>query len=107
MAARPCSISVVCANVSVGTHTAATKAARMRIFRVRATIPILTADEVNRIAAEALAEARRRLKEIEEADTASVLEMWDDAAIVLEDAFSPISLLNSVHPDAPGAAAPP
>src|SRR5258708_32130248 len=98
MAARPCSISVVCANVSVGTHTAATKAARMRIFRVRATIPILTADEVNRIPAEALAEARRRLKEIEEAHTASVLELWDAAAIDLRDAFRPISLRDSDQP---------
>ncbi|PYQ52278.1 MAG: Zn-dependent oligopeptidase, partial [Acidobacteria bacterium] len=37
---------------------------------------------------------------IETADSKSVLDMWDDTAIVVEDAFGPISLLNSVHPDA-------
>src|SRR5438105_910387 len=71
----------------------------------RATIPILTADEVTTRSASALAEARRRLEAIErmpiDAVTAHiVLQMWDDAAIVLEDAFGPISLLNSVHPEA-------
>ena len=71
----------------------------MPIFRVRPTIPILTADDVNRTASGALEEARRRLKEIESADAASVLGMWDETAIVLEDAYGPISLLNSVHPD--------
>src|ERR1700687_2927808 len=72
----------------------------MRFFRVRATIPILTADDVNRTASDALREARRRLDKIETADTASVLAMGDDTAIVLENAFGAISLLNSVHPDA-------
>src|SRR5712692_4529627 len=71
----------------------------------RATIPILTADDVASSAAAALAEARRRFDliaslPIESLEATEVLERWDDASIVLEDAFGPISLLNSVHPDA-------
>jgi len=71
----------------------------------RPTIPILTADEVSSRAAAALREARERLEKIarlplETATADSVLEAWDDAAIVMEDAFGPISLLNSVHPAA-------
>src|SRR5438105_15604760 len=72
----------------------------MPTFPVRATIPILTADDVDRTAGDSLAEARKRLEVIETADSKSVLDMWDDTAIVVEDAFGPISLLNSVHPDA-------
>jgi len=67
---------------------------------VRATIPILTADDVDGTAAAALSEALRRLEAIETAESKSVLEMWDHTAILLEDAFGPISLLNSVHPEA-------
>src|SRR5688572_7286217 len=71
----------------------------------RATIPVLDADELPKTAARSLAEARIALEEIErlplEAVTAeSVLEAWDRVAIGLEDAHGPISLLNSVHPDA-------
>jgi thimet oligopeptidase len=71
----------------------------------RAIIPILTADEVTSSAAAALAEARRRLEAVERlplesVTAAEVLERWDDASIVLEDAFGPIALLNSVHPEA-------
>jgi len=71
----------------------------------RATIPILTADDVASSAAAALAEARRRFDliaslPIESLEATEVLERWDDASIVLEDAFGPIALLNSVHPDA-------
>jgi len=71
----------------------------------RATIPILTAEEVSSRAAAALQHARARLEAIErlplDAVTAeSVLDAWDDAATVMEDAFGPISLLNSVHPEA-------
>ncbi len=70
----------------------------------RATIPILTADEVSGNASAALQEARRKLEAIErlpleEATPQAVLDVWDDAAILLEDAFGPISLLNSVHPE--------
>src|SRR5438132_12236426 len=72
----------------------------MPTFPVRATIPILTADDVDRTAGDSLAEARKRLEVIETADSNSVLDMWDDTAIVVEDAFGPISLLNNVHPDA-------
>src|SRR5581483_8900511 len=87
-------------------HTLSANIARMPLFRVRPTIPILTADEVSGRAAAALQEARSRLSEIErlplEAVTAeAVLHRWDDAATVMEDAFGPISLLNSVHPEAP------
>ena len=71
----------------------------------RPTIPILTAEEVASRAAAALQEARRRLEKIEQLPhesvaAQSVLEVWDDAAIAMEDAFGPISLLNSVHPEA-------
>jgi thimet oligopeptidase len=71
----------------------------------RATIPILTAEEVVSSAAAALQEARRRLEAIERlplesVTPESVLDPWDDAAIVLEDAFGPISLLNSVDTEA-------
>jgi Zn-dependent oligopeptidase len=70
----------------------------------RARIPILDAGEVARISDEVLARARALLASIEampvaEAGVESVLDAWDDVAIVLEDAFGPISLLNSVHPD--------
>jgi len=71
----------------------------------RATIAVLDADELPKTAARALAEARVALREIErlplEGVTAeAVLEAWDRVAIGLEDAYGPISLLNSVHPDA-------
>jgi len=77
----------------------------MPLFRVRATIPILTAEEVSSRAAAALSEARQRFQAIERlplesATPESVLDRWDDAAIIIEDAFGPISLLNSVHPEA-------
>jgi thimet oligopeptidase len=71
---------------------------------VRATIPILGADDVNLTSERALAEARTLLARIEavplaEANAAGVLDAWDHIAMLLEDAFGPISLLNSVHPD--------
>jgi thimet oligopeptidase len=77
----------------------------MPLSRVRATIPILTAEQVSSRAGEALSEARRRFQAIERlplesVTPASVLDLWDDAAIIIEDAFGPISLLNSVHPEA-------
>ncbi len=65
----------------------------------RTTIPILTPEEVARTAAAALEKARQRLTAIETIAAENVLDAWDDAAIVLEDAFGPISLLNSVHPE--------
>src|SRR5256714_4757847 len=70
----------------------------------RATIPIFDAGELAKSAARVLGEARERLAAIErmpiEAVSAqSVLDAWDRVAIGLEDAFGPISLLNSVHPD--------
>jgi thimet oligopeptidase len=70
----------------------------------RATVPILSAEGVRDLSSAALAEARRRLGEIEavpldHATARNVLDPWDRAAIALEDAFGPISLLNSVHPD--------
>ncbi len=70
----------------------------------RALLPVYNAAELTRAADEALAVARRLLREIEsvpldQADSETILAAWDGAAIVLEDAFGPISLLNSVHPD--------
>src|SRR5436190_1071265 len=77
----------------------------MPLFRVRATIPILTSEDVAATAASGLQAARERLAKIEElpldsVSVANVLDIWDDAATTLEDAFGPISLLNSVHPEA-------
>jgi len=63
----------------------------------RATIPILDSDEVKRTGDRALATAAGLLERIPSA--AHVLDAWDDVATVIEDAFGPISLLNSVHPD--------
>ncbi len=70
----------------------------------RATIPVCDAAEVARFSEEALAHARRLLETIEalplEAATPEcVLDAWDDASVVIEEVFGPISLLNSVHPD--------
>jgi len=77
----------------------------MPLFRVRATIPILTAEEVTERAASGLQQARLRFEKIagmplDSVTAKSVLDPWDDASAVLEDAFGPISLLNSVSPDA-------
>ena len=71
----------------------------------RATIPLFTADELSRASGDALAEARRRFEAIAEvpldkATPESIFDAWDQANMVLEDAFGPISLLNSVHPEA-------
>ncbi|HEX8618070.1 MAG TPA: hypothetical protein VF911_10840, partial [Thermoanaerobaculia bacterium] len=70
----------------------------------RATLPILDSAAVARAAEEAIGRARELLAKIEalpleRASVESVLDAWDETAIVLEDAFGPISLLNSVHPD--------
>ena len=70
----------------------------------RATIPILDARDVTDAAERALASARELLSRIENTSTDDataerILDVWDDAAVILEDAFGPISLLNSVHPD--------
>jgi thimet oligopeptidase len=62
----------------------------------RATIPILDADEVREVSKRALASAAERIADIHRA--ANVLDAWDDAGTIVEDAFGPISLLNSVHP---------
>ncbi|HLJ73871.1 MAG TPA: M3 family metallopeptidase [Thermoanaerobaculia bacterium] len=72
---------------------------------MRATIPILTAEEVTERAASGLQQARLRFEKIagmplDSVTAKSVLDPWDDASAVLEDAFGPISLLNSVSPDA-------
>ncbi|HEY0370744.1 MAG TPA: M3 family metallopeptidase [Thermoanaerobaculia bacterium] len=70
----------------------------------RATIPILDASEVTRACERALQRAGELLQRIESiplesASVETILDVWDDTATVLEDAFGPISLLNSVHPD--------
>jgi len=74
-------------------------------IEARATIPIYDAAALNAAADEALAEARRRLAVIERlaleaVSPESVLDAWDGIAMMLEDAYGAISLLNSVHPDA-------
>ncbi|HEY3057117.1 MAG TPA: M3 family metallopeptidase [Thermoanaerobaculia bacterium] len=70
----------------------------------RTLIPIFDAEQLRASAASALAEARRRFDQIEtvpldDVSAGTVLDPWDRATILLEDAFGPISLLNSVHPD--------
>jgi len=71
----------------------------------RTTIPIYTAEELSAIAARTLAEARRRVAEIEAMaldglSAEALFDAWDRMSIDIEDAFGPIWLLNSVHPDA-------
>jgi thimet oligopeptidase len=70
----------------------------------RATIPVWNAEELSAAASQALAAASARLAQIEalplDALTPqAVLDAWDDTAMLLEDAFGPVSLLNSVSPD--------
>lgn len=70
----------------------------------RTEIPLLSAQQVADASTRALDHARELLRRIEavpldECSVERVLDMWDDTAIVLEDAFGPVSLLNSVHPD--------
>lgn len=70
----------------------------------RTIIPILDASHVAKAAEEALESARQLLARIEsvpldEVSVERVLDAWDDTSTVLENAFGPISLLNSVHPD--------
>jgi thimet oligopeptidase len=71
----------------------------------RPTIPIYDASALSLAAESALAEARRGLAGIEslpfeQVTPESVLDAWDRIAMRLEDAYGPILLLNSVHPDA-------
>ncbi|MGZ7079496.1 MAG: M3 family metallopeptidase, partial [Thermoanaerobaculia bacterium] len=74
------------------------------VERARTLIPILSAAEITKISQQSLEEAKRRLDAIESVPLAQVtpdriLEAWDSASTVIEDAFGPISLLNSVSPD--------
>lgn len=67
-------------------------------------MPVFDAGSLRAAAKHALDEARRRFAGIESvplasADARNVLDAWDRAAVFIEDAFGPISLLNSVHPD--------
>jgi thimet oligopeptidase len=71
----------------------------------RATIPILDAAEVGRTCEDGLARAREVVARIEAVpldgvSAENILDAWDETATILENAFGPISLLNSVHPDA-------
>ena len=71
----------------------------------RPTIPIYDAAALLAASDAALAEARRRVREIEslpleKVTPESVLEAWDRMSMSIEDVHGPISLLNSVHPDA-------
>ena len=70
----------------------------------RPVVPIFSAEQLTSEAARALDEARQRLAAIEaipleDVTAAGVLDAWDEASIALEDAFGPVSLLNSVHPE--------
>jgi thimet oligopeptidase len=70
----------------------------------RALIPVLDASEVRETARFAIEDGHRRMASIASVAVADVtpeniLDAWDDAAIALETAYGPISLLNSVHPD--------
>jgi len=70
----------------------------------RSLIPIWTADEVRSQSARALADAKKRFETIariavDAVDAEVILDAWDRASMEMEDAFGPISLLNSVHPD--------
>ena len=74
------------------------------VERDRALIPVLSAAEIASASQRGLDEAKRRLEAIEavpldQATPDRVLEAWDSASTVIEDAFGPISLLNSVSPD--------
>ena len=71
----------------------------------RPTVPIYDAAALVAASEHALGEARLRLAEIEtlpieRITPEAVLDAWDRIAMMLEDAYGPISLLNSVHPDA-------
>jgi thimet oligopeptidase len=71
----------------------------------RPTIPIYDASALVAASERALAEARRRVAEIErlpleKVTPESVLDAWDQMSMMIEDVHGPISLLNSVHPDA-------
>src|SRR6185503_590989 len=68
---------------------------RMRLGGM--TIPILDAAGVKNASQRALALAAEHIATIHEAE--NVLDSWDDVSTIIEDAFGPISLLNSVHPD--------
>src|SRR6478672_5904503 len=72
--------------------------------RNRTMIPVLSAAEIESVSQKALREAKTRLDAIEtvredQVTPANVLEAWDGAATIIEDAFGPISLLNSVSPE--------
>jgi thimet oligopeptidase len=70
----------------------------------RTLIPILDAAEVAARSDAALALARElverlRTLPLETCDVERVLDAWDETAIVIEDVFGVVSLLNSVSPD--------
>ncbi len=74
-------------------------------LNARPTIPIYDARALVAASERALAEARRRIAEIErlpleKVTPESVLDAWDRMSMMIEDVHGPISLLNSVHPDA-------
>ena len=71
----------------------------------RPTIPLFTAGELLAASARVLDESRERLGAIarlplEQVSPETVLDAWDRVSISIEDVFGPVSLLNSVHPEA-------
>jgi thimet oligopeptidase len=70
----------------------------------RTVLPILDVSTLAGVAEEALAAARRGVETMEQIPLDQIsaenfLDAWDRNGIFIEDAFGPISLLNSVHPD--------
>lgn len=71
----------------------------------RPTIPLFDAPQMLEASERVLTEARSLLFAIEHlplehVSAETVLDAWDRVSIRIEDVFGPVSLLNSVHPDA-------
>src|SRR5947209_8147364 len=66
--------------------------------------PTLSPADVRTVSERPLEGAKRGIGEIErvplgDVTPENILDAWDRAAIVIENAFGPVSILNSVHPD--------
>lgn len=71
----------------------------------RATIPIYEASALTAAAERALVDAKARMTELashaaSQLPADELLAAWDEMTMALEDVYGPVSLLNSVHPDA-------
>ena len=74
------------------------------IEATRPSIPIYDAAALSAAAEKALSDARRAFAgskaSASKVTAESVLDAWDRISIMLEDAYGPVSILSSVHPDA-------